>query len=178
MNLSNSFTFGDEWSHKYGHIFKAISKNWLWFSLSCLERRIIFLLQHWSQKSVPALNECIVKQIREFSTHFTKIPKYENSWKSADWDSLFPRRQADGYSWLKYSTFPVCLTFVITCIVSVITADNSQHATILIYLLQISSTCFGWCFRPASGTYHCNYSFCCFPPKLLLAGVAYWVEVT
>ena len=35
------------------------------------------------------------------------------------------------------------LTFVFPCIVSVITIDNQQDATILIYLLIISCTCFG-----------------------------------
>jgi len=48
---------------------------------------------------------------------------------------------------------------VFPCIVSLITIDNQQDATILIYLLVIISTCFGRCFRPKSGTYHCNYSF-------------------
>jgi len=58
-----------------------------------------------------------------------------------------------------------------------ITIGNQQDATILIYLLLISSTCFGRCFRPSSGAYHCNYSFWCCPPMFLLAGVAYWVEL-
>ena len=40
-----------------------------------------------------------------------------------------------------------------------ITIDDQQDATILIYLLLISSTCFGRCFRPSSGAYHCNYRF-------------------
>jgi hypothetical protein len=38
------------------------------------------------------------------------------------------------------------LTFVFPCIVSVITIDNQQDATIWIYSLLISSTCFGRCF--------------------------------
>jgi len=42
----------------------------------------------------------------------------------------------------------VDLTFVFPCIFSVITIDNQQDATILIYLLLISSTCFGRCFSP------------------------------
>ena len=50
------------------------------------------------------------------------------------------------------------LTFVFLCIASTITIDNQQDATILIYLLLISSTCFGRCFRPSSGAYHCNNS--------------------
>jgi len=66
--------------------------------------------------------------------------------------------------------FTANLTFVFPCINSVITIDNQQYATVLIYLLPISSTCFGRCFRPSSGAYHCNYSC---PPMLLLAGVAY-----
>jgi len=48
---------------------------------------------------------------------------------------------------------------VFPCIASTITIDNQQDATILIYLLQISSTYFGRCFRPSSGANHCNYSF-------------------
>ena len=39
----------------------------------------------------------------------------------------------------------------------VITSDNKQDAIILIYLLLNSCTCFGRCFRPSSGAYHCNY---------------------
>jgi len=53
---------------------------------------------------------------------------------------------------------------------SIITIDNQQDATILIYLFLICSTCFGRCFRPSSGAYYCNYSC---TPMLLLAGVAY-----
>jgi len=56
--------------------------------------------------------------------------------------------------------------------VCIITLDNQQDATDLIYLLLISSTCFGRCFRPSSGAYHCNCSFWYCPPMLLLAGVA------
>jgi len=41
----------------------------------------------------------------------------------------------------------------------IITIDNQQDATNLIYLFLISSTCFGRCFRPSSEAYHCNYSF-------------------
>jgi len=52
--------------------------------------------------------------------------------------------------------------------------DNQQDATILIYLFIINSTCF----HPSSGTYHCNYSFWYCPSMLLLASVAYWVEMT
>jgi len=37
----------------------------------------------------------------------------------------------------------------------VITIDNQQDATVLIYLILITSTCFGWCFRPSSGAYYC-----------------------
>jgi len=33
-----------------------------------------------------------------------------------------------------------------------------------------NSTCFGRCFRPSSGAYHCNYSFWYCPPTLLLVG--------
>jgi len=51
------------------------------------------------------------------------------------------------------------LTFVFLCIVSVITIDNQQDATILIYLLLISSTCFGRWFCRSSGAYHCNHGF-------------------
>jgi hypothetical protein len=58
------------------------------------------------------------------------------------------------------------------------TIDNQQDATILIYLFLISPTYFGRCFRPSSGAYHCDYSFWYCPPMLLLAGVAYWVEMT
>jgi len=54
--------------------------------------------------------------------------------------------------------------------------DNQQDATILIYLFLIGFTCFGRCFRPSSGAHRRNYSFCCCPWMLLLAGVAYWVE--
>ena len=64
------------------------------------------------------------------------------------------------------------LTFVFPCIVSVITTDDQQDATALFYLLLISSTCFGRCFRPSSGAYHRNYSCWYCPPMLLLAGVA------
>ena len=52
---------------------------------------------------------------------------------------------------------------------NIIIIDNQQDATILIYLFLISSTCFGRCFRPSSGAYHCNYSFWYCPPMLLLA---------
>jgi len=69
------------------------------------------------------------------------------------------------------------LTLVLPCIASIITTGNQQDATILIYLLLISSTCFGKCFRPSSGAYHCNYSFWYCPPMLLVAGVAYWMEL-
>jgi len=48
----------------------------------------------------------------------------------------------------------------------------------LIYLFVITSTRFGRYFRPSSGAYHCNYSFWYFPPTLVLAGVAYWMELT
>jgi len=70
------------------------------------------------------------------------------------------------------------LTFVFPCIVSVITIANQQDATILIYLLLISSTCFRRRFRPSSGAYHCNYNFWYCPPMLLLAGVAYWMKLS
>ena len=70
------------------------------------------------------------------------------------------------------------LTLLFPCIVNIITIDNRQDATILIYLIIISSTCFGRCFRPSSGAYHCKYSFWYCPPMLLLAGVAYLVELT
>jgi len=59
----------------------------------------------------------------------------------------------------------------------IIIIDNQQDATILIYLFLIGCTCFGRCFRPSSGAYHCNYIFWYCPPMLLLAGVAYWVEL-
>jgi len=57
------------------------------------------------------------------------------------------------------------LTFVFPCIVSITTIDNHQDATILIYLLLISSTCFGRCFRPPSAAYHCNYWLKSVPPN-------------
>ena len=59
--------------------------------------------------------------------------------------------------------------FVFPCTVSVITVDNQQDATISIYLLLISSTCFGRCFRPSSGAYHCNYGvwYCIFCSKYI-----------
>ena len=63
------------------------------------------------------------------------------------------------------------LTFVFPCIVNVIKIDDKQDATLLIYLLLISSTCFGRCFRPSSGAYHCNYSFWYCPPMLLTKSV-------
>jgi len=45
------------------------------------------------------------------------------------------------------------------------TIENQQDAPGMIYLLLISSTCFGRRFRPSSGAYHCNYSFLyCIPP--------------
>jgi len=69
-------------------------------------------------------------------------------------------------------------TFVFPCIASIITVDNQQDESILIYLLLISSTCFGRCFRPSSEAYRCNYSFWYCPLMLLLAGVAYWVELS
>jgi len=62
--------------------------------------------------------------------------------------------------------------FVFPRIVSIITIDNQQDATTLMYLLLIISTCFGRCFRPSSGAYHGNYSFWYCQPLLLLAGVA------
>jgi len=40
-----------------------------------------------------------------------------------------------------------------------ITIHNQQDATILLYLLLISSTRFGRCFHPSSGAYHCKYKF-------------------
>ena len=57
----------------------------------------------------------------------------------------------------------VNLTLMFPCIFSTIIIDNQQDATILIYLFLVISTCFGRCFRPSSGAYHCNYSFwyCC-----------------
>jgi len=58
------------------------------------------------------------------------------------------------------------------CIVSIIATDNQQDATTLIYSFLISSSCFGRCFRPSSGAYHCNYSFWYCPPMLLLAAPA------
>jgi len=69
-------------------------------------------------------------------------------------------------------------TLMFPCIVNVIQIDNQQDATVLIYLLLISSTCFGRSFRPSSGAYHCNYSFWYCPLMLLLAGVEYCVEMT
>jgi len=53
----------------------------------------------------------------------------------------------------------------------VIIVVNQQDPTILIYLFLNSSTCFGRCFLPSSGAYHCNYSLWYCPPMLLLAGV-------
>ena len=52
--------------------------------------------------------------------------------------------------------------------ISAFRIDNQQYATILIYLLLISSTCFERCFRPSAGAYKCNYSFWYCPPMLLL----------
>jgi len=52
---------------------------------------------------------------------------------------------------------------------TIIIIDNQEDATILIYLFLNSSTCFGRCFRPSSGAYHCNYSC---SPMVLLAGVS------
>ena len=54
-----------------------------------------------------------------------------------------------------------------------ITVDNQQDATILIYLILISSICFGRSFLPSLGAYYYNYSFWYCPPMLLLFGVAY-----
>ena len=79
---------------------------------------------------------------------------------------------------LKRLSITVDITVIICYTNSLITIDNQQDATILIYLLLISSTCFGRCFRPSSTAYHCNYSFWYCPLMLLLAGVAYWVEFT
>ena len=50
------------------------------------------------------------------------------------------------------------VTFVSPCIISIIAIGNKEDATILIYLLLISSTCFGRWFRPSSRAYICNYS--------------------
>jgi len=50
----------------------------------------------------------------------------------------------------------------------IVTDDNQQDATVTIYLLLISSICFGRCFRPSSSA---NYS--CPPMLLLAAGAAY-----
>jgi len=66
-------------------------------------------------------------------------------------------------------TYKTINLFVFRSILSIITIDNEQDATILIHLLLISSTRFRQCFRPSSGAYHCNYSC---PPMLLLAGIA------
>jgi len=60
-----------------------------------------------------------------------------------------------------------------TKLYELITIGNQQDATVTIYLLLISSTCFGRCFIPSSGAYHYNYSFWYCPPMLLLSGVAY-----
>ena len=46
-----------------------------------------------------------------------------------------------------------------------------------IFLLLISSTCFGRCFRPLSGALNCIYSFWYCPPILLPAGVTDEVEL-
>ena len=62
--------------------------------------------------------------------------------------------------------FTRVLTFVFTCITSAVTVGNQQFATFYLFTL-ISSTCFGRCFRPSSGAYHCNYRFCYCPPMLL-----------
>jgi len=53
----------------------------------------------------------------------------------------------------------------------IIIIDNQQASNILIYLFLNSSTCFGLCFRPSSGAFHCNYSFYYCPPMFLLARV-------
>ena len=76
------------------------------------------------------------------------------------------------------ASYAVGLTFVLPRVASISAIDNQQAVTVTIYLLLISSTCFGRCFRLSSGAYHCNYSFWYCPSMLLLAGVAYWVEPT
>jgi len=49
---------------------------------------------------------------------------------------------------------------------------NQQDANIQVNLLfLVSSTCFGRCFRPSSGTLDCIYSIWLYSPKLLPAGV-------
>ena len=60
----------------------------------------------------------------------------------------------------------------------IITIDNQQDAAVMINLLLVSCTCFGRCLRPSSEAYHCNYSFWYCPPMFLLAGVAYWLELS
>ena len=48
---------------------------------------------------------------------------------------------------------------------------NTMRLFWLIYLFQISSTCFGRCFRPSSGALYSIYSFWYCPPILLPTGV-------
>ena len=62
----------------------------------------------------------------------------------------------------------VILKFVFSFIVSVIVIDNQQDTTILIYLLLISSTCFGRCFRQSSGATSVDNSRCCSYNDMLL----------
>jgi hypothetical protein len=41
----------------------------------------------------------------------------------------------------------------------------------LIYLFLVCCTCFGRFLLPSSGAHNCTYSFWCFQPILLLAGI-------
>ena len=54
---------------------------------------------------------------------------------------------------------------------------NKMQLFWFIYLYPISSTCFGRCFRPSSGSLECIYSFWYCPPILLQAGVMDEVEL-
>jgi len=46
-----------------------------------------------------------------------------------------------------------------------------------IYLFLITSTCFGRCLRPSSGTHDCNYSFWYCRPMLLPVGIMDQMEL-
>jgi len=48
--------------------------------------------------------------------------------------------------------------------------DNQLDATITVYLIPISSTCFRRRFRPSSGTLDCVYSLCYNAPTVLPSG--------
>ena len=69
--------------------------------------------------------------------------------------------------------YTVILMFVSPWTVSIIRNWRPTRCSFLVYLYQISSTCFGRCLRPSSGALDSIYSFWYSPTMLLPAGVMY-----